>query len=369
MDVAVVIPLYNGAEWIRESLGSVISQTHPPSEIIVVDDGSTDGSPAIVADDFPEVRLVTNPGDGPYEARNYGVECASAENVAFIDQDDLWHEDHLKRIHQAFRELPQAVCAFSKVARFRDSEAPDYSVTGCDPHAYDPWDDYPYNGLGETIGAVIRRSAFEDVDGWWPEAEGGGVHHLWLKLGLIGDVAVTGCRTTAKRGHDEALSHRLRHNQVEAYYARLVNASEDALKRRRQRGLDTERFVPRLEAQIALLDFLRATREEDRSEMKRSLAEFGECMAGEPRTVIRGTWFSFWWHAEPLFEQRGKARSAVDFIDFARQLPPTLRGPREFLYEWSVDRASSLDLIRRHPMESRFWSLLVRRGLRRLRFG
>jgi glycosyltransferase involved in cell wall biosynthesis len=178
MDVAVVIPLFNGADWIRESLDSVRSQTHPPSEIIVVDDGSTDDSPAVVAEDFPEARLITNPGDGPYEARNYGAECASADNVAFIDQDDLWHEDHLKRIRQAFRDFPQSVCAFSKVARFRDSEAPDYSVHGCESHAYNPWDDYPYNGLGETIGAVIRRDAFELVDGGWPEVAGGGVHYL-----------------------------------------------------------------------------------------------------------------------------------------------------------------------------------------------
>lgn len=367
MDVAVVVALFNGADWIRSTLDSVVSQTHAPSEVIVVDDGSTDGSPDIVAEEFPEARLVENSGNGPCEARNYGVRCASAENVAFLDQDDLWHEDHLKLIRQTFQDFPECVVIHSQVARFGNLEEPDYSVDGYDPRIYDPWDDYPYDGLGETIGGVISRDAFEQVGGWSPEMEGGGVHHLWLKLGLVGDFAVTGYRTAAKREHDQQFSENFRQNQAEAYLRKIVKASEDALKRRRQRDLDTERFVPRLNAQKALLDFLRAVKKEDRSDMQRSLENFGECMADEPRSVIQGMWNYYWWHVEPVFEQRGIARSAADLIECARQMPESLHRPREFLLEWALDRASSLELVRRHPLELRYWSLFANRGLRKLR--
>jgi len=367
MDVAVVVALFNGADWIRSTLDSVISQTHSPSELIVVDDGSTDGSPGIVAEEYPEARLVENSGNGPCEARNYGVGCANAEKVAFLDQDDLWHEDHLNLIDQAYQAFPQCVVAYSGVARFNNSEPPNYSVDGYDPYTYDPWDDYPYDGLGETIGGVFRRDAFEQVDGWSPEVEGGGVHHLWLKLGLVGDFAVTGCRTAAKREHDQQFSEILRQNQAETYFMKIIEASEEALKRRSQHGLSTDRFVPRLKAQKALLDLLRATKKEDRSEMRRSLRDFGEGMADEPRDVIRGMWNYFWWPAKPVFEQRGIATSAADFIEFTKQWPETLQRPRKFLHEWSVGRASSLELIRRHPVQFQYWSLLVRRQIRSLR--
>lgn len=368
MDVAVIVALYNGADWIRPALDSVVSQTHPPSELIVVDDGSTDGSPSIVAEEFPEAQLVENSGiSGPCGTRNYGAECAAADKVAFLDQDDLWHEDHLKLIDQTFQEFPQSVGAHSEVARFRSSESPDYSVDRREPHSYDPWEDYPYDGLGEAVGGVIRRDAFEQVDGWSPEVEAGAVHHLWLKLGLVGDFAVTGYKTAAKREHEQQFSEISRQNQAESYFEEIIKASEDVLRRRRQRGLNTERFIPRLEAQKALLGFLRAANKEDRSGMQGELRDFGEYVASEPRTVIRGIWNYFWWHAKPVFERRGMARSMADFIDFTRQWPESLQHPRAFLQEWSIRRASALELIRRHPGQFQYWSLFVRRGIRRLR--
>ena len=368
MDIAVVVALFNGEEWIRSALNSVISQTHPPSELIVVDDGSTDSSPEIVAEEFPEARLVENSGtSGPCGTRNYGALSASAEKVAFLDQDDLWHEDHLKLINQTFHNFPQCIAAHSKVARFRNSESPDYSIDGHDPHTYNPWDDYPYDGLGEAVGGVFRREAFEEVDGWSPEVEGGAVHHLWLKLGLVGDFAVTGYKTAAKREHEQQFSEISRQNQASSYFVEIIEASEDALRRRRERGMSTERFTPRLNAQRALLDFLRATSTEDRTKMQRSLRDYGECVADESRTVIQGIWNYFWWHAEPVFEQRGMVRSTAEFIEFTRQWPASLQRPKGFLQEWSMSRISSFELIRRHPVQLQSWSLLAQRGGNKLR--
>ena len=368
MDVAVVVALYNGAEWIRSTLDSVMSQTHSPSEVIVVDDGSTDGSPDIVAEEYPEARLVENDGEGgPCQTRNYGVGHARTEYVAFLDQDDQWHEDHLKLLHETLQAAPDCVVAYSNVARFSTSEPPDYSLDSDDPASYDPWDDYPYDGLGETIGGVIRRDAFEKVEGWSPEVEGGGVHHLWLKLGLIGDFAVTGYRTAAKREHDEQFSENFRQHQAESYLETIVKASEDALRRRRERGLDTEQFLSRLDAQKALLAFLRAAKNDDRSEMERSLKNFGESMADEPQAVIQGMWGYFWWHVKPVFEQRGITRSAADLLGCTRQWPNSLQQPRDFLQEWAMARASSAELVRRYPMVPQYWSLFARRGIDTLR--
>ena len=94
--VSVVIPLFNKAPYIRATLRSVLAQTLPPDEILIVDDGSTDGSVAAIADLIGgKVRLVTQPNAGPGPARNRGAAEARGEWVALTDGDDLWAPEHL----------------------------------------------------------------------------------------------------------------------------------------------------------------------------------------------------------------------------------------------------------------------------------
>ena len=88
--VSVVVPCYNGAPFLRETLESALAQTHPPLEVIVVDDGSTDDSAAIAEGFGPPVRVIRQGNQGESVARNRGVEAATGEWVAFLDADDLW---------------------------------------------------------------------------------------------------------------------------------------------------------------------------------------------------------------------------------------------------------------------------------------
>jgi teichuronic acid biosynthesis glycosyltransferase TuaG len=87
--VSVVIPAYNAAPWIAETLRSVLSQTFQDFEIIVVDDGSTDDTAALVAK-FKGVRLIRINHAGVSTARNIAIQSASGEYIAFLDADDLW---------------------------------------------------------------------------------------------------------------------------------------------------------------------------------------------------------------------------------------------------------------------------------------
>jgi glycosyltransferase involved in cell wall biosynthesis len=96
-EVSVVIPCHNGARFLRETLNSVILQTHRPCEIIVVDDGSTDES-VLVAESFgPAVSIVRQTNQGESVARNHGIERAKGDWVAFLDADDLWEPTKLER--------------------------------------------------------------------------------------------------------------------------------------------------------------------------------------------------------------------------------------------------------------------------------
>jgi len=87
--VSVVIPCYNSARWIRETLASVLQQGEDPIEIIAIDDGSTDDTAAIIERDFPAVRLVRTANRGASRARNHGTELASGEFIQYLDADDL----------------------------------------------------------------------------------------------------------------------------------------------------------------------------------------------------------------------------------------------------------------------------------------
>ncbi|OQA21687.1 MAG: Hyaluronan synthase [Chloroflexi bacterium ADurb.Bin360] len=94
--VSVVIPCYNAECFIQQTVTSVIEQTYRATEIIVVDDGSTDETASIIAQ-FDHVRYFYQPNSGPAAARNTGLQLSKGEYIAFLDADDLWMPEMLKR--------------------------------------------------------------------------------------------------------------------------------------------------------------------------------------------------------------------------------------------------------------------------------
>jgi FkbM family methyltransferase len=87
--VSVIVPCFNAREWIRDALRSVLDQDMGDVEIIVVDDGSTDGSPEIIAREYPEVELVRSEHRGPSTARNLGTRRSTGDYIQYLDADDL----------------------------------------------------------------------------------------------------------------------------------------------------------------------------------------------------------------------------------------------------------------------------------------
>ena len=109
---AVVIPVFNGARYVRRAVESAVAQTVPAAEILVVDDGSTDGSAGLVAG-YPRVRVVTHAANsGLSAARNTGITAARAGVVALLDSDDCWDADKLARQLPAFAARPDVSVVF-----------------------------------------------------------------------------------------------------------------------------------------------------------------------------------------------------------------------------------------------------------------
>src|SRR5689334_15233417 len=169
--VGVVIPTYNRAPLLRAALESVLAQTMPVQEIVVVDDGSTDGTVAMVAEFAAQgapIRFLAGPHQNRRSrARNQGFGATSAPLVAFLDSDDLWRPARLDRQLAALAAAPAAGFAFFNLQRFDEQgliEGP----------CLDPTVDYNGAILSELLEEprivsstlLVRRAAFEAVGGF-----------------------------------------------------------------------------------------------------------------------------------------------------------------------------------------------------------
>lgn len=124
---SVVIPAYNAAETIRQAIGSVLDQTILPQKVIVVDDGSTDATAAVVGEMAGPVTLVRQSNQGPGAATNAGVACVETPFWATLDADDLWLPEKIARQAGYFAAEPSIAGVFSLARQFHDGTTPQES--------------------------------------------------------------------------------------------------------------------------------------------------------------------------------------------------------------------------------------------------
>lgn len=168
--VSVVIPCYNAARFIGETLRSAVNQTHAPLEIIVIDDGSTDSSIQVAESFCSPVRVVRQANRGPQFARNRGIAEARGEWIAFLDADDLWMPAKLERQLSVAADTNSAVCCANYVTSVipldgtetiwrptRDSLIPESFL----------WREPPF----QTSGLMVHRSRKARFPEWADAAE------------------------------------------------------------------------------------------------------------------------------------------------------------------------------------------------------
>ena len=113
LEVSVIVPAYNRSRLITPTLNSILGQSHRPAEIIVVDDGSSDDTGAVVAEYGRGVKYVLIENSGPPRARNVGVAVSTAPWVAFCDSDDVWHPEKLSLQVRLFEKAPDVLYSFT----------------------------------------------------------------------------------------------------------------------------------------------------------------------------------------------------------------------------------------------------------------
>jgi glycosyltransferase involved in cell wall biosynthesis len=120
--IAVVIPAYNASAWIDETLRSVLEQTRPPEEIIVVNDGSTDDTSERARSQGSSVTVVDQPNGGPPAAYNRGFDEARSNYVAMCPADDLWHPRKLEWQDEVLTREPSVDVLFARARFFGQSD-------------------------------------------------------------------------------------------------------------------------------------------------------------------------------------------------------------------------------------------------------
>lgn len=121
--VSAIVPVHNGARFLAEALESIACQTHPPLETIVVDDGSTDDTPAVLDRYAGSIRVIRQEQHGAAAARNVAVRLAQGRILAFLDADDRWEPDKTRRQLALLRNEPATEAVFGLARKFWESGA------------------------------------------------------------------------------------------------------------------------------------------------------------------------------------------------------------------------------------------------------
>lgn len=233
MKVAVVIPTYNSGALLDRTLDSVSSQERHPDEVLIVDDGSTDGTPERCAEWASRqpfaVRLLKNQlkhhplgGPGPAAARQTALLATSAELIALLDHDDLLLPEHIRTFSMAFEGMPELVFCFADALEFVDEAEPGYSFMAgkAIEHVVStagvlPGLRLPQSGMLEalimgsfvpTAANMFRREAALRVGGFDPVAGSADDALMWLRLVKFGPTAYFTQPLARRRSHGFNLS-------------------------------------------------------------------------------------------------------------------------------------------------------------------
>ncbi|MHB1770767.1 MAG: glycosyltransferase family 2 protein [Acidimicrobiales bacterium] len=183
--VSVVVPAHDSAATIAEALESVRAQTSLPDEVIVVDDGSSDGTADIVASRFPEVKLIRQANTGPAGARNRALEVVRSDWVAFLDADDVWEPDRLHLQLAVAKQLLNVVIVACNWGAF-DGTTPQVVATERSRRISSL--DLLLLNRFQTSTVLARTDAVRRLGGFDPELDGVEDWDLWLRCARQGAI-------------------------------------------------------------------------------------------------------------------------------------------------------------------------------------
>jgi len=232
--VSVVIPVRNCIAFVEEAIESVLTQSHSDLELILVDDGSTDGDYRRFEQRDARLRVIRLEGVGVSRARNAGMRQARGALIAFLDADDVWFPGKLEAQVRYFDQHPEVGVVFGGFTRWAANEQGAFqpaaslatdcrNVTDCEA-ARSGW---LYSRLlgGLLVGmntAVIRRDIYEAIGGFNEAMRQGEDYDFWLKASRLAEMHALDAKVALYRIHGASAMHRL---SDENHLAMLLKAA------------------------------------------------------------------------------------------------------------------------------------------------
>jgi glycosyltransferase involved in cell wall biosynthesis len=205
--VTVLIPTFNRADLLPRTLESVLAQDHEQLDVLVLDDGSTDGTPERLRDYAARaggrLRWDRHENMGQVRTLNRGFDMITAELVCLISSDDLMAPDAVSTLADALTKVDGAVVAYSDYHWIDDDDQPEVLVNTLD---FDSVTALRMQDCAIGPGALVRRSAIDEVGGWNPEYRYCPDLEFWIRLGLVGKFVHVRRALTGLRRHEGALS-------------------------------------------------------------------------------------------------------------------------------------------------------------------
>ena len=159
VSISVVIPAYNSAHYLAETLASIASQSRVPDEILVVDDGSTDSTQQIAIEFGHPVRSISTENGGQGRARRIAIDQSDKDWIALCDSDDLWRSNHIERRLKLLENYPDADITFSDFYSFGPSAKANHSLLNEAPDGWlEQWadvDDFGFYRINHGYRAIL----------------------------------------------------------------------------------------------------------------------------------------------------------------------------------------------------------------------
>ena len=180
--VSVIVPVYNGAEFVAAALDSALAQTYADAEVIAIDDGSSDDTPAVLTRFAPRVRVLRQPNRGLSAARNAGLAAATGRYVALLDADDTWEREFLELAVARLSQLGEAVVGVFAGWVLTDRSGNVLSHTQTVRHGACTVRDFLRHSPFVPSTVTLRRAAVMAAGGFDEALRAAEDWDLWLRL-------------------------------------------------------------------------------------------------------------------------------------------------------------------------------------------
>ena len=212
--VSVIIPFYNGAKYFEETLDSVLKQTYPQIEIILINDGSTNPETDTFLKNIlekkksPQIRLYTQMNQGLSETRNRGIEYAQGQFIALLDQDDLWRPEKIERQVKQMQAMPGIGLAYTDcLVHFQHSGKNVVYSRQVAPHQGFCFPDLLLENFIVCSSVLIKKSILDELGHFDKKYKQAEEYDLFLRIARKYSLAYLSDPLTTYRVHESNSTH------------------------------------------------------------------------------------------------------------------------------------------------------------------